>query len=150
MDASIQEKESVDSKVYEDTIVNASTRSKVANWVLRELRPVSFFLKRGPEAKHVRYGFVAQEVERILPGMVRDHNQRKYLVYQDLVAVLTLTAQAQWDRQTAQEKRLHEQKERMTSQAEHIEKLLRSVSMLNSRLRHWESRTPRRRMNGVV
>merc|ERR1719197_521828 len=32
-----------------------------ASWVLWELRPVSFRLKTGPEAKFVKFGFIAQE-----------------------------------------------------------------------------------------
>merc|ERR1711879_345608 len=46
-------------------------RSSVVNWVLRELRPVSFKFRHGPDAKYSRYGFVAQELQQVLPGVVR-------------------------------------------------------------------------------
>lgn len=74
-----------------------TTRSKTVNWVLRELRPVSFEFKSGPESKYARYGFVAQELERVLPNVVRNQEQYKYVVYQDLIAVLVLAAQTQED-----------------------------------------------------
>jgi hypothetical protein len=79
---------------------NMPDAAKAANqttssWVLRELRPVSFRLKEGSESKHLRYGFIAQELEKTLPPVVRDTGDRKGVLYQDLIAVLTLTAQAQ-------------------------------------------------------
>jgi len=69
-------------------------------WVLRELRPVSFHLKKGSEAKHLKFGFVAQEMEQTLPSLVRvdqHHSGTKSVAYQDLIAVLTLVAQLQQD-----------------------------------------------------
>lgn len=66
-----------------------------SSWVLRELRPVSFRLKKGSESKNLRYGFIAQEIEKVLPPVVRDTAERKGVLYQDLIAVLTLTAQQQ-------------------------------------------------------
>eukprot|EP00451_Oxyrrhis_marina_P023078 CAMPEP_0204355496 /NCGR_PEP_ID=MMETSP0469-20131031/34182_1 /ASSEMBLY_ACC=CAM_ASM_000384 /TAXON_ID=2969 /ORGANISM="Oxyrrhis marina" /LENGTH=467 /DNA_ID=CAMNT_0051342753 /DNA_START=926 /DNA_END=2329 /DNA_ORIENTATION=- len=72
-----------------------------AAWILRELRPVSFKFKAGPDAKSDRFGFVADEVERVLPSLVRavptpDGDQPyKGVLYQDLIAVLTLSAQKQ-------------------------------------------------------
>jgi phage shock protein A len=83
-----------------------TTKSKTVNWVLRELRPVSFEFKSGPESKYARYGFVAQELERVLPNIVRDNDQYKYVIYQDLIAVLVLAAQAQEDKIGAQEDKI--------------------------------------------
>merc|ERR1719343_1616535 len=40
-------------------------------WLLRELRPVSFNLKHGPEAKYLKFGFIAQELETVFPNLVR-------------------------------------------------------------------------------
>lgn len=83
-----------------------TTKAKTVNWVLRELRPVSFEFKAGPESKYARYGFVAQELERVLPNIVRNNDQYKYVIYQDLIAVLVLAAQAQEDKISAQEDKI--------------------------------------------
>jgi hypothetical protein len=65
------------------------------NWLLRELRPVSFRLKRGPEAKYLKFGFIAQELENVFPNLVRTTgvDDTKSVAMQDLVAVLTLALQ---------------------------------------------------------
>eukprot|EP00425_Heterocapsa_triquetra_P017999 CAMPEP_0195141748 /NCGR_PEP_ID=MMETSP0448-20130528/163487_1 /TAXON_ID=66468 /ORGANISM="Heterocapsa triquestra, Strain CCMP 448" /LENGTH=347 /DNA_ID=CAMNT_0040180137 /DNA_START=80 /DNA_END=1123 /DNA_ORIENTATION=+ len=68
-------------------------------WVLRELRPVSFKFKSGPEAKYARYGFVAQELQQVLPAVVRGTGEEHLKVaYQDLIALLTLAAQVLQDK----------------------------------------------------
>jgi septal ring factor EnvC (AmiA/AmiB activator) len=59
---------------------------------------VSFTFRRGPESKFARYGFVAQELERVLPSVVREKDDYKHVQYQDLIALLTLTAKAQQER----------------------------------------------------
>lgn len=71
-------------------------RTGVVDWVLRELRPVSYSFKKTAEAKQPsRYGFVAQELERVLPSLVRGKGvEEKAVVYQDFVALLTLSAQS--------------------------------------------------------
>merc|ERR1719181_721194 len=76
------------------------------SWILRELRPVSFSFRRGPESKFARYGFVAQEVERVLPSVVREKDTYKHVLYQDLIALLTLSAKAQNERLDSLEKEL--------------------------------------------
>ncbi|CAJ1410293.1 unnamed protein product [Effrenium voratum] len=63
-------------------------------WLLRELRPVSFHLKRGAEAKYLKFGFIAQELEEIFPNLVRTiGDDTKAIASQDLIAVLTLAFQ---------------------------------------------------------
>jgi hypothetical protein len=69
-------------------------------WLLRELRPVSFKLKSGPEAKYLKFGFIAQELETILPNLVRNvgtekgsEEGTKAIATQDLIALLTLAIQ---------------------------------------------------------
>mmetsp|Transcript_84491 Transcript_84491/g.225779 ORF Transcript_84491/g.225779 Transcript_84491/m.225779 type:complete len:485 (-) Transcript_84491:65-1519(-) len=66
------------------------------SWVLRELRPVSYTFKG---EKDTRFGFIADELNRALPQLVRT-TQGAYsgVVYQDIIAVLTVTAQAQQSR----------------------------------------------------
>merc|ERR550514_2358750 len=70
------------------------------SWLLRELRPVSFSFRKGPESKHTRYGFMAQDLERVLPTVVRkiDGGRQFSVLYQDMVAVLALAAQSQEER----------------------------------------------------
>jgi hypothetical protein len=70
-------------------------------WLLRELRPVSFKLKSGPEAKYLKFGFIAQELETIFPNLVRNVGGKegseegtKAIASQDLIAVLTLALQS--------------------------------------------------------
>ncbi|CAL1154862.1 unnamed protein product [Cladocopium goreaui] len=62
-------------------------------WVLRQLRPVSYRFVRGADAKHTRFGFIADEVEQVLPAVVHEvdgaEGPRKSIVYTDLIAVLT-------------------------------------------------------------
>jgi len=71
-------------------------------WLLRELRPVSFKLKSGPEAKYLKFGFIAQELEQVFPNLVRNvggekgtnEEGTKAIASQDLIAVLTLALQS--------------------------------------------------------
>lgn len=60
-------------------------------WVLREIRPVSYTFKKGADSKQVRFGFIAQEVEKVLPSVaptIDDAAQTKGVDYMDLIAVL--------------------------------------------------------------
>lgn len=63
--------------------------------VVRQLRPVSFRYKKSSESKHSRYGFVAQELEALLPAVVRADpvSGLRYVSYTDVLAVLVLGAQ---------------------------------------------------------
>jgi hypothetical protein len=102
-----------------------SQKDSVVNWVLRELRPVSFTFKNGPEAKHSRYGFVAQELQQVLPDVVRkseDSAEHLSVVYQDLIALLTLATQSLQEKMQLQESRLEKQHEKMQLQESRLEK----------------------------
>jgi len=73
-------------------------RSESITWLLRELRPVSFTFKNAVESKGVRYGFVAQEVQQVLPSMVRKTSgDHLALLQQDFIALLVLAAQVMQD-----------------------------------------------------
>jgi hypothetical protein len=63
---------------------------------LRELRPVSFKYKNTPEAKYSRFGFIAQEIEKVMPDVVHTNPKDgfKYVTLQDLIAVITLGLQS--------------------------------------------------------
>jgi hypothetical protein len=107
-----------------------SEGSQAVSWILRELRPVSFTFRRGPESKFARYGFVAQELERVLPTVVREKDDYKHVQYQDLIALLTLTAQSQQDRLDSLERKVYlEQQERRFLQ-DRLEKLERLIDQL--------------------
>lgn len=79
-----------------------------SSWLLRQLRPVSYNFRQGNEAKYMRFGFIADELEQILPQVVRElpgqdaekeeeeqeepgkkPDKKKGVVYTDLIAVLT-------------------------------------------------------------
>jgi len=78
-----------------------SAPAPALSWVLRQLRPVSYNFRQGNEAKHMRFGFIADEMERVLPQVVRElpgkrqseeakpQDATKGIVYPDLIAVLT-------------------------------------------------------------
>jgi cytoskeletal protein CcmA (bactofilin family) len=74
--------------------------SNLGSVLLDLLRPVSFELVND-EAGTTRYGFIAQELEQVLPELVMTLNQTadstgtKAVLYQDLIAVLTAIVQAQ-------------------------------------------------------
>lgn len=73
----------------------ARAKDQPVGWLLRELRPVSFNLKHGPEAKYLKFGFIAQELETVFPNLVITVGQddTKAVASQDLIAVLTLALQ---------------------------------------------------------
>jgi hypothetical protein len=100
-----------------------TTKAKTVNWVLRELRPVSFEFKAGPESKYSRYGFVAQELEKVMPNLVRNNEQYKYVIYQDLIAVLVLAAQSQEDKLTVLEKQFDKVQQVMALLVQRLEQL---------------------------
>jgi len=93
-------------------------------WLLRELRPVSFNLKHGPEAKYLKFGFIAQELETVFPNLVRTTAEdTKAVASQDLIAVLTLALQNL-------QKELEEQRrdaDEMRSRMERLERVVFST-----------------------
>jgi len=119
-------------------------RLGTVDWLLRQLRPVSFNFRRGPEAKYERYGFVAQEVEKILPDIVRTQKDSKFVVYQDMVAILTLASQVQQERLLQQERRAGQRAVRLDAQAKRLSRLKRGVSALSARMSRWEAMAGRR------
>jgi hypothetical protein len=100
------------------------------SWLLRELRPVSFTFRRGPESKFARYGFVAQELERILPSVVREKDDYKHVQYQDLIALLTLTAKAQQERLDSLEQGEQELREKVAAEQQERKKLQERLEKL--------------------
>merc|ERR1719324_1447481 len=71
-----------------------------ALWLLRQLRPVSYSFRRGMDSKFMRFGFIADELESVVPEVVRRPGDRevtdqKAVVYQDLIALLAAASQSQ-------------------------------------------------------
>jgi len=103
------------SRVSDAQTQGSAGSSDAISWILRELRPVSFSFRRGPESKYARYGFVAQELGRTLPALSREKDGYHHVQYQDMIALLTLTAK--------------HQQERLDSLAETVEALVQTVSL---------------------
>jgi hypothetical protein len=102
-----------------------SEGNQVVSWVLRELRPVSFHFRGGTDAKMGRrFGFIAQELQQILPNVVRGSGaEYRSVLYQDFIALLTLAAKQQQGEIEEQNIRLHDQDAKLKSQADNLEKL---------------------------
>jgi hypothetical protein len=95
---------------------------KSISWVLRELRPVAYRFKRGAEAKYMRLGFVAQEVESVLPMLTRpiakskdDEEDIKGVIMTDLIAVLVAHARSSQEKLEAQATELGALRERVAA-----------------------------------
>jgi hypothetical protein len=76
----------------------AAQNMTVAEWIIQELRPVSFVLNGNDPTP--RYGFIAQDVQGVLPELVRAIGDGKTgdgdtlsVLYQDMIAILTLVVQ---------------------------------------------------------
>lgn len=72
----------------------SGTHSQILD-IVRELRPVSFRYKHNLESKYSRFGFIAQELESLLPSIThtKDESGFKLVRFHDLLAVLTLGIQ---------------------------------------------------------
>lgn len=80
----------------------AKAKGDGALWMLRQLRPVSYSFKKSSESKYMRFGFIADEVESVMPQLVRnlpDQNtglmDQKGLALQDMLALLASAGQSQ-------------------------------------------------------
>lgn len=74
-----------------------ATVSGSSRWLLEHLRPVSYKKSNEPMGPR-RYGFIAQDLEQVIPDVVHVDNgeQRMRSVrYQDFIAILTAVAQEQ-------------------------------------------------------
>jgi hypothetical protein len=81
-----------------DNSTQVALEMEQAALLFNELRPVSYFMKQenNLEAKNLRFGFIAQEIENILPSLVRTDEEKdgeKSLLYSDIIAILTMTLQ---------------------------------------------------------
>eukprot|EP00746_Dinoflagellata_sp_MGD_P146492 gnl/MRDRNA2_/MRDRNA2_78965_c0_seq2.p1 gnl/MRDRNA2_/MRDRNA2_78965_c0~~gnl/MRDRNA2_/MRDRNA2_78965_c0_seq2.p1 ORF type:complete len:419 (+),score=47.16 gnl/MRDRNA2_/MRDRNA2_78965_c0_seq2:2-1258(+) len=110
---------------------NDISQGSGVDWILRELRPVSFRFRASDDSKALSsrsFGFVAQELEKSLPGLVRTgSDQTKFVMYQDLVALITLAVQEQQTRLNFQDKEVSEAQEL-------VQQLLQSADALDEEL----------------
>lgn len=106
------------------------SEAATATWLLRELRPVSFRLKTGPEAKYTKFGFIAQDLEKLFPDMVREDPESgvRQVVYQDLLALLTTLAQTQEARQRSLEEQVAAQQRLIRALTDAVEDLQRRMA----------------------
>jgi hypothetical protein len=126
-----------DSTVSSQTPPSKQQQDQPIGWLLRELRPVSFKLKSGPEAKYLKFGFIAQELETIFPNLVRNvggtgpDEGTKAVATQDLIAVLTLALQ---NLQKEMEKQREWMMQEITDQRRLLDSLLLEQRMRMDRL----------------
>jgi hypothetical protein len=92
--AAVKQEETGESTAI-DTLESLPKHEQVLS-VIRELRPVAYKMKSQNEAKHSQYGFIAQEIEHVLPNIVKTNQKdgMKALYYVDLIAVITLGLQS--------------------------------------------------------
>jgi hypothetical protein len=111
--------------------------------ILSELRPVSFVLT-GDGDNRERFGFIAQELERVLPNIVVTNTANasdagssgpKSVLYQDLIAILTAIIQEQQETINALEENvrsLHEVRAAETTSIDAmLSRLVRLEGVLN-------------------
>lgn len=110
-------------------------------WLLRELRPVSFKLKSGPEAKYLKFGFIAQELETIFPNLVRTSDSEqgtKSIAQQDLIAVLTLAIQniqkEQQEQREWMQRVIHEQQNALQSTQLALKSMTEDIALIKRAL----------------
>jgi len=98
---------------------------------------VSFRLKTGPEAKYTKFGFIAQDLERLFPDMVRTDAESgvRQVVYQDLLALLTTLAQTQEARQKSLEEQVSAQQRLITALQDAVFDLQRRMASVEEHQR---------------
>jgi hypothetical protein len=93
--------------------------------LLRQLRPVSYSFRKGVDAKNMRFGFIADELENVVPEVVRrpgdrEVSQQKAVVYQDLIALLFAGSQSQQGVIDRNQKRIVDLADRLTKYEEEM------------------------------
>merc|ERR1719272_1404988 len=99
-----------------------------ALWLLRQLRPVSYSFRKGMDSKFMRFGFIADELESVVPEVVRRPGDRevtdqKAVVYQDLIALLAAASQSQQKLIESQQARVEQLESMQLRMMEKIMKL---------------------------
>jgi hypothetical protein len=105
-------------KVVAAAPATGGTSGDGALWLLRQLRPVSYSFRKGMDSKFMRFGFIADELESVVPEVVRRPGDRevtdqKAVVYQDLIALLAAASQSQQKLIETLEQKLVKQNDRI-------------------------------------
>lgn len=112
-------------------------RAEGASGVLRALRPTAFAFGGGPGVdapRPRRYGFIAQEVGRVLPGATRQTEAgTRAVAYDDLLAVITLASQEMQRRLDGYQAQEEAEEALMRRQDDLIETMERRISELQRR-----------------
>ena len=103
-----------------------------------KLRPVSFYLKTDTTNTEPKIGFIAQEVEILVPEAVdiwKDSSQTRHMLYAEMVPVLTKAIQEQQVIIESQKKEIDAQKaEAKLQKAETTQKLTDLENKMNAML----------------
>jgi hypothetical protein len=112
------------------------SRSDAVSSLIRFLRPVAFRYKRASESKHSRFGFIAQELQAVLPDLVHEdsRNGMKSVRYNDLVAVLAVGLQSLSERLGWLEEDLQTLERDVDRRYVHVGERLSAIEMLVSKL----------------
>jgi hypothetical protein len=75
---------------------NSFSMENVMSSIIKQIRPVSFRYKKHTDSKYNRYGFIAQELEAVLPSVIMTDKSSgmKAVNYNDMIAVLALGLQS--------------------------------------------------------
>jgi acyl-[acyl carrier protein]--UDP-N-acetylglucosamine O-acyltransferase len=78
------------------TALTMSSKDQVMSSIIKQIRPVSFKYKKQTDSKYNRFGFIAQELESVLPSVVVTDSSTgmKAVNYNDMIAVLALGIQS--------------------------------------------------------
>merc|ERR1711957_977437 len=106
-----------------------------AQWLLRQLRPVSYSFRKGAESKYMRFGFLADELESVVPNVVRTTKAKEFIdqkavQYQDLIALLASAAQSQQQKIEVNQHRLALQEDKIQTLREKMAMLRRLAAEL--------------------
>merc|ERR1711988_739159 len=112
------------------------SRSDAVSSLIRFLRPVAFRYKRASESKHSRFGFIAQELQAVLPDLVHEdsRNGMKSVRYNDLVAVLAVGLQSLSERLGWLEEDLQMLERDVDRRYAHVGERLSAIELLVSKL----------------
>jgi hypothetical protein len=106
-----------------------------ASWLLRQLRPVSYSFRKGAESKFMRFGFIADELESVVPQVVRNMGNKevtdqKAVMYQDLIALLTTALQEQQRTLREQQKEMQDHQRSLQTLSSRYDELLSDLDAL--------------------
>jgi len=108
-----------------------------ALWMLRQLRPVSYSFRKGADSKNMRFGFIADELETVIPQVVRRSNKTRdevpnqmAVMYSDLIALLAAATQSQQQVIEAQRSKMDELENYQSDLTEQTRKLIAEVKQM--------------------